>query len=84
MNLLTLSYYLDSQTQLLVVPSLKKLNDADISAIQNQMELGRETLVFQPSTEAIQNLADLTGYQAEILQDKGDVLLSRLVAPSQK
>ena len=83
-NLLTLSYYLDPQTQLLVAPRLDKLNDADISAIQNQMELGREILVFQPSTEAIQNLADLTGYQVEVLQDKGDVLLSRLVTSSEK
>ena len=83
-NLLTLSYYLDPKTQLLVTPSLNKLNDTDISAIQNQMELGQEILVFQPSTEAIQKLADLTGYQTQVLQDKGNTMLSRLVTSSQK
>ncbi len=77
-NLLTLSYYLDPKTQLLVAPSL---DDVDVGSIQNQVKSGREVLVFLSTQEEERKLADMTGYDMQALQEKGDVLLSRLVAP---
>ena len=77
-NLLTLSYYLKPETELLVAPSLDQL---DLGLVKVNVESGRTVVSLLKSLQSTEDLKSLTGYEAEILQDKGDFFLSRLILP---
>jgi len=77
-NLSTLSYYLKPDTELLVAPSLDQL---DLGLVKVNVESGRTVVSLLKSLQSTEDLKSLTGYEAEILQDKGDFFLSRLILP---
>ena len=78
-NLLTLSYYLKPDTELLVAPSLEKL---DLDLVQANVESGRTVVSLLANQRSTEDLQRLLGYEAETLQDKGDFFLSRIVSPN--
>lgn len=77
-NLLTLSYYLKPDTELLVAPHLGKI---DLDLVKTNVESGRTVVSLLNSLQSTEDLKSLTGYEMETLQDQGDLFLSRLVIP---
>lgn len=78
-HLLTLSYYLDPKTELLLAKSMDSL---DVDSIRSKLESGYEVFSFLEDLPSTKKLESLTGFQTEILVDKGGFFLSRLNLPS--